>query len=146
MCKIYLLVFFFILSLGCSRQDVSLGKCALAPAYSVNYLGASSGGGDLRFTDSKNGLSYKIIIFDSFVGLDAPTLELDGVAKCSDGIVSGAIKTGESTKSNIKIVGGGFTGIFNQPLIEKPFGKWSISLHDTEANKEYQFTGYWELK
>jgi uncharacterized membrane protein YtjA (UPF0391 family) len=143
--KIYPCIFLISLVTGCSRQDVSVDKCALSSSYKVSYLGASSGDGDLKFTNNENNLNYQITIFDSFVGLENPTLEFGGIAKCASGIVSGAIEAGNSTKSNIKILGGNFTGIFNQPLIEKPFGKWTLSLYDTEANKEYRFTGFWEI-
>lgn len=143
--KLILLVHICLLSWGCSRQDVSLDKCALSPSYKVNYLGASSGDGELKFSNSENGLNYQIKIFDSFVGVDKPILELGGIAKCSGGIVFGAIGTGNSSKPSVKIMGGSFTGIFNEPLIERPFGKWTLSLHDAELNKDYHFTGFWEL-
>ncbi|MCO1673113.1 hypothetical protein FA459_27225, partial [Pseudomonas aeruginosa] len=120
--KILLLTILLALT-ACIALSKPEERCNLQSEYKISYIGNSSGSGSIKFNQEKNSYRYEIFIHDDFESSTQPAIVMRGKAKCTNGFVFGSANAGNALENNIKIIGGEFKGIFNEPRSDRPFGK-----------------------
>jgi|TARA_B110000902_G_scaffold267006_1_gene357503 hypothetical protein len=149
--KILVILTVSISLFGCDNyRDKNDTKCDITGKYPALFLGGSVGYGTINFTKTENhNLLFSVMLKDDSGKSGAkPVIEISGISSCNNGIVKGSFAGGITNRSNIKVMGGDFSAIFNlgeTANISRPFGTWTLGLHDSETNKTHNIDGFWRL-
>ncbi len=141
-----LLVSLSFMAMACSRHlDTVHAPCNLEKHYPVEYLGTAFGKGSIsfsKFDERTNTIGYEITVAPP--GASTPDIAIRGVAQCLSGVVTGTFGSGVTSKPELSVLGGKFEGLFVNSHIDRPFGRWQVSLYDAKKDRDYRLSGYWQ--
>lgn len=143
--QLLIVTFVFILSACKNQINTSYVACNLEANYDVEYLGTAFGNGNISFSPSSQNsgdIAYQITV--AAPGSNTPDIAIKGMAQCLSGVVTGTFGGGVTSKPQLNVLGGKFEGLFVNSNIDRPFGRWQVSLYDSEKEKDYKLSGYWQ--